>query len=106
MTGLIDALISDPYLADAPQTLALRGSDNQRLITLTPLGATRFDRYKEDRTLARALDVFVDDDGTVWIAGIPRREDWERFQASLKDMGHSFLTSEDAGYSRRGTGGR
>ncbi|NVL47249.1 radical SAM protein, partial [Pseudomonas syringae pv. actinidiae] len=29
--GLIDALISDPYIAALSQTMALRGSDNQRL---------------------------------------------------------------------------
>ena len=33
---LIDALITDPFRNDVPQTLALRGSDNQRLVTLTP----------------------------------------------------------------------
>lgn len=106
MSGLIDVIISDPYRADAKQTLALRGSDNQRLTPLTPLGSARFDRYKEDRTLARALDVVLDDDGTLWIAGIPTREDWENFQAILTGMGHSFLTSEDAGLGRKGMGGK
>ncbi len=36
--GLIDALISDPYQQHAEQSLALRGSDNQRLSLLTELG--------------------------------------------------------------------
>ena len=30
-TGLIDALITDPYIRDTDQTMHLRGSDNQRL---------------------------------------------------------------------------
>lgn len=106
MTGLIDAVISDPYLADAQQTLAFRGSDNQRLTPLTPLGTIRFDRCKDDRAPTRALDIVLDEDGTLWIAGIPRRHDWETLQARLEGMGHSFSTSEDAGLRRRGTGRR
>ena len=106
MHGLIDAVITDPFLADASQTLALRGSDNQRLTALTPVGAARFDRFKDDRRQTRALDIVLDEDGTLWIAGIPRREDWKNFQAGLNGRGHSFITSEDAGLRRRGTGGR
>ncbi len=42
MHGLIDALMSDRFQREAPQTLALRGSDNQRLHLLTELGRKRF----------------------------------------------------------------
>src|SRR5207245_11645974 len=66
MDGLIDALISDPYDHNAPQTLALRGSDNQRLHLLTSLGAVRFASYERSLTDAdRTLDVMFDVDGTV-----------------------------------------
>jgi anaerobic ribonucleoside-triphosphate reductase activating protein len=40
--GLIDALITGPYRNDLPQTLPLRGSDNQTLHLLTALGRRRF----------------------------------------------------------------
>ncbi|MGZ3458532.1 MAG: 4Fe-4S single cluster domain-containing protein, partial [Archangium sp.] len=54
--GLIDALITDPFEVASPQTRALRGSDNQRLHCLTPLGEARFRAYErplapEDRRL-------------------------------------------------------
>lgn len=100
MYGLIDALMSDPYLASAPQTLALRGSDNQRLHCLTPLGEARFGSIQHAIKKERALDVMFDDDGGAWLAGIPRRDEWERLQVHLREMGTTFATSMDA--SRRG----
>lgn len=47
--GLIDALMCGPYQADSPQTLALRGSDNQRLHCLTELGRRNFSAYDRPR---------------------------------------------------------
>ncbi|WP_416050224.1 4Fe-4S cluster-binding domain-containing protein [Cupriavidus basilensis] len=94
--GLIDALISDPFALHAPQTLALRGSDNQRLHLLTPLGRARFGAF--ERPLAahdRALDLMFDDDGTVWLAGIPRRGDLGRLRALLQAQGHTITITED-----------
>lgn len=95
MRGLIDVLISDPFLVDAPRQLALRGSDNQRLHCLTPLGEARFVSVAEAHP-SRALDVMLDDDGSVWLAGIPRRGDWERLQQELRAAGLRFSTSMDA----------
>lgn len=93
--GLIDALISDPFELDQPQTQALRGSDNQRLHLLTALGRARFADY--DRPLHagdRQLDVMLDDAGIVWLAGIPSRGDMRRLQGLLQAQGHFSLTSE------------
>src|SRR4051812_31837615 len=39
---LIDVLISEPYDAKAPQTRTLRGSDNQIITLLSPLGRARY----------------------------------------------------------------
>jgi anaerobic ribonucleoside-triphosphate reductase activating protein len=92
--GLIDALISEPYLESMPQTLALRGSDNQKLHLLTALGAERFAGY--DRTLQtadRRFDVMFDPDGTVWLAGIPTRVDFERFRRAVETSGNSMVLS-------------
>nr|WP_075008424.1 4Fe-4S single cluster domain-containing protein [Stigmatella aurantiaca]SEM10246.1 anaerobic ribonucleoside-triphosphate reductase activating protein [Stigmatella aurantiaca] len=93
--GLIDALISDPFEVNTPQTLALRGSDNQRLHCLTPLGEERFRAC--ERPLGesdRRLDVLFDEDGTVWMAGIPHRGDLQRLSMLLTQDGHTASTTE------------
>lgn len=93
--GLIDALISDPFALEQPQTKALRGSDNQRLHLLTELGHARFSGYERPLHAAdRQLDVMLDDTGTVWLAGIPSRGDMRRLQGLLQVQGHSSTTSE------------
>lgn len=96
MDGLIDALITDPYLVHAPQILPLRGSDNQRLHMLTPLGRARFATFEDPERRTKTFDVMFDDNGAVWLAGIPRRGDFERLKAHLGQLGHRILTSEDA----------
>ena len=96
MDGFIDALISEPYLAHAPQTLLLRGSDNQRLHMLTDLGRERFSDFEHPDHCKKTFDVMFDDDGAVWLAGIPRRGDFERLKARLGQLGHRIITSEDA----------
>jgi anaerobic ribonucleoside-triphosphate reductase activating protein len=92
MEGLVDAIVTDPFDAQAPQTLALRGSDNQRLQRLTALGHARYG--DEPIEVAPALDVMVDADGTVWMAGIPRRGDLERLRTLLGADGFDCSTSE------------
>jgi len=95
--GLVDALMTGPFRSDMPQTLALRGSDNQRLHVLTPLGA-EFAAY--DRPVApsdRRLDLMFDADGEAWMAGIPARGDIARLRRSLAAAGHRASTSADLG---------
>lgn len=95
--GLIDALVTDPFRRDKPQTLALRGSDNQRLIALTPLGEERFGSY--DRPLRpedRAFDIMFDDDsGDVFLVGIPRPGDMNLLTKFLRCQGHEAASTED-----------
>jgi anaerobic ribonucleoside-triphosphate reductase activating protein len=84
MDGLADALVTDPYDVRAPHTLALRGSDNQRLHLLTALGERRFAAFeRESRPDEAVLDLMFDDDGTVWMAGIPRHDDLHRLRELL-----------------------
>ncbi len=90
--GTIDALISDPFDARAQQTLALRGSDNQRLHLLTPLGKRRFACYNREQTEKRALDIMFDEDGTIWMAGIPARDDLMRLDKWLRRPEQDVLT--------------
>lgn len=93
--GLLDALMTDPFLTEAPQTRALRGSDNQRLHFLSPLGKERFQAYERDLAPGEAaLDLMAGEDGDVWMAGIPRRGDLRKLSAYLGTGGHSVITSE------------
>lgn len=94
LDGLIDALISDPFVLSAPHTLALRGSDNQRLHFLTPLGVQRFGPYAH-REAERRFDVMVDASGEIWMAGIPGRGDFDNLR-HLRESGlHTFTVSQD-----------
>lgn len=98
--GLIDALISDPYDEALSQSMALRGSDNQRLNLLTPLGRTRLGDYERPlKPTDKALDLMFDETGSVWMAGIPRRGDLLRLRDLLQDQGHQLQISAHA--SRR-----
>lgn len=91
---LIDAVISDPYIEQADQSLALRGSDNQRLTLLTALGRSRLASLERASTPAdKTLDLMFDATGTVWMAGIPRRGDLLRLRELLRAQGHQVQTS-------------
>jgi anaerobic ribonucleoside-triphosphate reductase activating protein len=93
--GLIDAIVADPFEVDQPQTLALRGSDNQRLLCLTELGRERlgsFDRPVSEREYALDL-MFADNQ--VFMAGIPARGDLARLRLLLAQDGHQLTTTED-----------
>jgi len=96
-SGLIDALISDPYDEAISQTMALRGSDNQRLNLLTPLGRARLSDFERLlMTTDKALDLMFDETGSVWMAGIPRRGDLLRLRDLLQDQGHQLQISAHA----------
>jgi anaerobic ribonucleoside-triphosphate reductase activating protein len=97
----IDALISDPFLLSSAQTIALRGSDNQRLTCLTPLGQERyrgFERARDERD--KALDLMMDDDGTAWFADIPDRSLFAKLQEQIERDGGRLVTSQDMFYKR------
>jgi anaerobic ribonucleoside-triphosphate reductase activating protein len=92
--GLIDALITGPYDRRAPQTMALRGSDNQRIHVLTTLGEP-FAAYDRAATPEdRRLDVMFDADGGAWFAGIPAHGDFHRLRLALKAEGHRVILSD------------
>lgn len=96
LAGLYDAIITDPYDASFPQTVALRGSDNQRLFFGTDLGRLRFAEFERRRQDAdRQLDIMFDDDGSAWLAGIPARHDLLRLKALLEAEGATVAISED-----------
>jgi len=96
-SGLVDAVMTGPFRSDLPQTLALRGSDNQRLHVLSPLGAgmSAFDRAAGPAD--QRLDVMFDADGNAWMAGIPARGDVARLRRALAAAGHRASTSAESG---------
>lgn len=95
--ALADVVISDPFVSSAPQSLAWRGSDNQRMHLLTDLGRSRYKAWvhASREALPKAMDVFFDH-GTVWMAGIPDAGSMEAIQTALADSGFSSATSHAA----------
>jgi anaerobic ribonucleoside-triphosphate reductase activating protein len=91
--SLIDALISEPFDETQPTDAPLRGSANQRLHILTSLGASRFAFVASSKEPGAPLDVVSESDGSVWIAGIPRRGDLRRLTAALAGQGIRLATS-------------
>ena len=93
--GLADALISEPFRAEAGQSLIWRGSDNQRMNLLTALGRARYAEWVEAArgTLPQALDVFFQD-GEVWMAGIPAPGTLESLRTRLAEAGFDSTTSQ------------
>jgi anaerobic ribonucleoside-triphosphate reductase activating protein len=93
-TGLIDALVSDPFDPRSPRSLALRGSDNQRLSFLTSRGRELFAQYdRPTMPEERRLDAMFDADGVTWMAGIPRDDDFQQMEVEMANAGHRTLTS-------------
>jgi anaerobic ribonucleoside-triphosphate reductase activating protein len=91
----VDVLISEPFDSAAGQTLALRGSDNQRIFLLTDLARARYPSNL-DRQLwgdERRLDVVVTGN-EVWMAGIPRIGDLARFREQLARRGFYSHSSD------------
>lgn len=95
LAGLVDALISEPYVESEEQTRPLMGSDNQQLHLLTSLGEARFREYLRPRDETdHFLDFMADEEGRIWMAGIPRRGDMERLRGLLAEEGIWIQTSE------------
>ena len=91
----VDVLISEPFDPAAGQTLALRGSDNQKIFLLTDLARARYPSNL-DRQLwgnERRLDVAVTGN-EVWMAGIPRIGDMARFREELAQRGFYSHSSD------------
>ena len=93
--GLVDAVITEPYIESEPQTRPLVGSDNQRLFMLTRLGEERFLPYVRPRDAQDdGLDFMADKAGGFWMAGIPRRGDMERLRQALAMQGTQITTCQ------------
>jgi anaerobic ribonucleoside-triphosphate reductase activating protein len=95
--GLVDMLVTGRFRSDLPQTLALRGSDNQRLHALTVAGAEMLSYDRPADAADRRLDISFDEQGHAWLAGIPARGEMARLRRVLARSGHSTITSDMMG---------
>ncbi|WP_431240985.1 4Fe-4S single cluster domain-containing protein (plasmid) [Mycolicibacterium aichiense] len=89
----LDVVISEPFDRDqADAALALRGSANQRVHRLSPLGEQRYPgetfeaRYGPQR---EKISINVDD-RSVWMVGIPKAGDMARLRHLLEARGISI----------------
>jgi len=81
----LDALIPEPYVADRPSTGAWRGSDNQPLVALSPLGLARYppgDVPPAPKRLQFAIDA-----ESIWCIGIPARGDLATLETLCRSRG-------------------
>lgn len=83
----IDAVICDPYVEGLPTERWWRGSDNQRLVPLTPLGQARYAAYVDAPADAPKRFQVVADAKRIWFVGIPHRGDLERIEAACAERG-------------------
>lgn len=84
--GLADAVISEPYRADAPTDLIWRGSANQMVTPLTALGRERYGPWLGHRP-ERAPMQLLTSDRDAWLIGVPRAGDLGVLQRALGASG-------------------
>jgi len=83
----IDALICDPYVEALATERWWRGSDNQRLVRLSPLGESRYAHYVDAPVEGPKRFQVVADGKRIWFVGIPHRGDLERIEAACAERG-------------------
>jgi anaerobic ribonucleoside-triphosphate reductase activating protein len=81
-----DAVVLGRFDITRPTDLLWRGSGNQELVPLTPLGHQRFDRYIAQTSEAPLMQFAVDDQG-LWLVGVPRIGDLPELERHLRDNG-------------------
>jgi anaerobic ribonucleoside-triphosphate reductase activating protein len=83
---LLDAVIPEPFQAQQPTRLIWRGSANQPLIPLSPLGREHYAPYLHLEVERRLFQLVVDPD-RVWGIGIPGLGDMERLEQQCAQRG-------------------
>ncbi|WP_073946258.1 4Fe-4S single cluster domain-containing protein [Streptomyces kebangsaanensis] len=84
--GLADTVISEPFRADLPTALIWRGSANQIVTPLTPLGRERYGPWLEHRP-ERAPMQLVASDSDAWLIGVPRPGELALLERALRTAG-------------------
>ncbi|MEQ1713069.1 MAG: 4Fe-4S single cluster domain-containing protein [Hyphomicrobium sp.] len=91
--ALIDVLVSEPFDARHDVPVLLRGSSNQIVTCLTPRGRDLWRAAEEAEGHTASIDVIVENDGKLWLAGIPKPGDMARLSVGLARSGVSVGTS-------------
>lgn len=91
LLALLDAVIPEPYVDSQPPTSVWRGSANQSLVPLSPLGYERYAPFvaapltDADKRMQVAVE-----GGKVWMIGIPARGDMDKVEALCASRGLSL----------------
>lgn len=96
LLALLDAVIPEPYIDGRPLGGLWRGSDNQPLAALSPLGEDRY-RAALDAPAAdpdKRMQVALEG-GRLWFIGIPHRGDMAALETLCRDRG---LNMKDASW--------
>jgi anaerobic ribonucleoside-triphosphate reductase activating protein len=84
--ALLDAVIPGPYVEDQAPGLRWRGSANQELVPLTPLGRERYADHVAEPAGRTRLQVAVDG-SALWFIGVPQPGDLAALPAALARRG-------------------
>jgi anaerobic ribonucleoside-triphosphate reductase activating protein len=85
--ALCDAVIAGPFVRRRAGAFALRGSANQRVVTLTALGEERYGALEPHPRAAMQVGVEGD---RLYCIGIPRPGDMDRMAEQLASAGIAF----------------
>lgn len=81
----LDAFVAGPFRERSSSEKPFCGSDNQRMITLSLLGETRYGAAGISGWKS-GMQAAADDEG-IWMIGIPRPGDLGRFEAGCSERG-------------------
>ncbi len=87
LLDLLDVVVSGPYVRRRAALLPLRGSSNQRVTPLTPLGEQRYAGLDAADAGVRPRMQVASSGDTLWYIGIPAPGDMERLDAMLRERG-------------------
>lgn len=82
---LLDAVVAGPFLERSGGDKPFCGSDNQRMIVLSPLAEERYGA-KSLSGWKSGMQIATDNEG-IWMIGIPRPGDLGRFEAGCAERG-------------------
>ncbi|WEO94400.1 4Fe-4S single cluster domain-containing protein [Streptomyces sp. FXJ1.172] len=82
-----DAVITGRFRVAEPTRLAWRGSANQRIVPLTPLGALRYAPHLDGEQTGGRLQTACGEDGGLRLYGVPLRGELAELERQLKQSG-------------------
>ena len=84
----LDAVIPEPFADALPYEKRWRGSANQTLEPLSPLGLARYAPHLDDAA-PKEMQTMLEG-GRIWFIGIPHRGDMPRLEALCRERGIDF----------------